>query len=62
MAKVRDFERDFLKHMNEQRPEIAKAIAQTLDLADELRQALTAATREFKKNWLATAPVQPPAK
>jgi F-type H+-transporting ATPase subunit alpha len=62
VAKVRDFERDFLKYMNEQRPEIAKAIAQTLDLADELRQALTAATREFKKNWLATAPVQPPAK
>jgi F-type H+-transporting ATPase subunit alpha len=61
--KVRDFERDFLKHMNEQRPEIVKAIAQTLDLADELRKALLAATREFKTKWLAeTAPVQPPAR
>ena len=63
VEKVRDFERDFLKHMNEQRPEIVKAIAQTLDLADELRKALLAATREFKTSWLAsTAQVQTPAK
>ena len=58
--RVREFERDFLKHMNEQRPDVSKAIAQTKDLADELRKALTEATREFKAEWLAgqTAPAK----
>jgi F-type H+-transporting ATPase subunit alpha len=63
VEKVRGFERDFLKYMNVQHPEIVKAIDQTRDLAVELRKALTDATREFKATWLAkTAPVQPPAK
>ena len=49
--RVREFERDLLKYMNEQRPEIVKAIAATLDLPDEQRKALTAATSEFKAEW-----------
>jgi F-type H+-transporting ATPase subunit alpha len=49
--RLREFERDLLKYMNEQRPEIVKAIAATLDLPDEQRKALTVATSEFKTQW-----------
>jgi F-type H+-transporting ATPase subunit alpha len=49
--KIRAFERDFLKHVHEEHPQIGKEIANTRDLDDDTQKALNEATRLFKQQW-----------
>ncbi len=51
MAKVRDFEKGFLKFLHERHEGILEEIRKTGDLSDELTDKLKAATEDFGRNY-----------
>jgi F-type H+-transporting ATPase subunit alpha len=48
LAKVQDFEREFLKFMDSMHPDIGKAIKETRELQPAAEEKLKAAILEFK--------------
>jgi F-type H+-transporting ATPase subunit alpha len=51
LEKVRKFEKDLLKYLSDQHPDIPKEINLSKNLDDNTRKALLDAAREFKDQW-----------
>ena len=53
LERIRQFEKDLLKHICEEHPDIPKEIGLSRNLDDSTRKVLLDVTQEFKTEWLA---------
>jgi F-type H+-transporting ATPase subunit alpha len=53
VARVREFEREMLKYMREQRRAVLDQIAEKKELTEEIEKGLVEAIGAFKKHWKA---------
>jgi F-type H+-transporting ATPase subunit alpha len=52
VPQIREFEKSFLEYMDTHRSEVGKSILEKKELTDDIKAALTAAIKDFKKTFL----------